>query len=95
MIELSGFTPEEDIQIEYTGLRPGEKLYEEPIHQAENVRPTNHLKVKCLIGRGRDTAILSELRNLEKQLYRMSDAELKQWLALRVPEYKIWNSEKN
>lgn len=45
LIQLSGFT-EHDIRIEYTGLRPGEKLYEEPLADAEKTLPTPHPKLR-------------------------------------------------
>jgi len=45
MIRLSGFA-EQDIRIEYTGLRPGEKLYEEPLADAEKTLPTPHPKLR-------------------------------------------------
>jgi len=45
MIRLSGFS-ESDIRIEYTGLRPGEKLYEEPLADAEKTLPTPHPKLR-------------------------------------------------
>ena len=48
MITLSGFKPDEDIHIEYVGLRPGEKLYEELITDGEHVVPTRHEKVMVL-----------------------------------------------
>jgi FlaA1/EpsC-like NDP-sugar epimerase len=46
MISLAGLKPGEDIQIEYTGLRPGEKLYEEVLNDAELTLPTYHPKIK-------------------------------------------------
>lgn len=46
MIELAGYVPDEDIEIEYTGLRPGEKLYEEVLSTYENTMPTAHSKIK-------------------------------------------------
>ena len=46
MIQLAGFTPDEDIKIEYTGLRPGEKLYEEVLSDHENTLPTNHSRIR-------------------------------------------------
>lgn len=46
MIILSGHVPDQDIKITYTGLRPGEKLYEELFEQGERVEPTSHDKIK-------------------------------------------------
>ena len=46
MIRLAGFTPDEDIKIEYSGLRPGEKLYEEVLSDHENTLPTNHSRIR-------------------------------------------------
>lgn len=47
MIELSGLRPGEDIEIVYTGLRPGEKLYEELLYKKENTIPTDNAKIFC------------------------------------------------
>ena len=46
MIELAGFVPNQDIMIEYTGLRPGEKLYEEVLASAENTEETSHDRIR-------------------------------------------------
>lgn len=46
MISLAGFVPDRDIKIEYTGLRPGEKLYEELLSNVENTRSTTHKKIR-------------------------------------------------
>ena len=46
MIELAGFEPDKDIKIEYTGLRPGEKLYEEVLSNKENTEPTLHDRIR-------------------------------------------------
>ena len=46
MIRLAGLTPDEDIKIVYSGLRPGEKLYEELLNEAEKTLPTHHEKIK-------------------------------------------------
>lgn len=88
MIELCGFVPDEDIKIEFTGLRPGEKLYEEPIHQAENVHPTNHPKLRRLVGNADIEDINSELEALREHLADMPDGDLKAWLITKVPEYR-------
>jgi len=50
LIRLSGFEPEVDLKIEYIGLRPGEKLYEELLTEGENVLPTRHEKIMVLKG---------------------------------------------
>ena len=49
MILLSGHVPDKDIKITYTGLRPGEKLYEELFGDKECVEPTSHAKIKRAI----------------------------------------------
>jgi FlaA1/EpsC-like NDP-sugar epimerase len=46
MITLSGFRPGEDIDIVFTGIRPGEKLFEELRTEGENIEPTVHSKVR-------------------------------------------------
>ncbi|SHG02616.1 NDP-sugar epimerase, includes UDP-GlcNAc-inverting 4,6-dehydratase FlaA1 and capsular polysaccharide biosynthesis protein EpsC [Bacteroides faecichinchillae] len=46
MIELAGYRLDEDIKIEFTGLRPGEKLYEELLSTEENTLPTSNKKIK-------------------------------------------------
>jgi FlaA1/EpsC-like NDP-sugar epimerase len=46
MIKLAGLTPDKDIKIVYTGLRPGEKLYEELLNEKETTLPTHHEKIK-------------------------------------------------
>ncbi len=46
MIRLAGYIPGEDIKIKFTGLRPGEKLYEEVLSNEENTIPTDHYKIR-------------------------------------------------
>jgi FlaA1/EpsC-like NDP-sugar epimerase len=50
LIRLSGFEPDVDIKIEFIGLRPGEKLYEELITEGEGIVPTSHKKIMTLRG---------------------------------------------
>jgi FlaA1/EpsC-like NDP-sugar epimerase len=45
MIRLAGYVPDKDIQITFTGLRPGEKLYEELLNQKETTLPTSNEKI--------------------------------------------------
>jgi FlaA1/EpsC-like NDP-sugar epimerase len=52
LILLSGLKPEEDIKIEFTGMRPGEKLYEELSTLLEDTVPTEHEKVRVFLGNG-------------------------------------------
>lgn len=46
MIELAGLVPDKDIKVEYTGLRPGEKLYEEVLSSSENTSETSHSRIR-------------------------------------------------
>jgi FlaA1/EpsC-like NDP-sugar epimerase len=52
LILLSGLRPDEDIKIEFTGVRPGEKLYEETNSALEDTAPTAHEKIRIFIGNG-------------------------------------------
>ncbi len=60
MIRLSGFEPDKDIKIIYTGLRPGEKLYEEVLATTENTEPTSIDKIRIADIRPNDYAEVSE-----------------------------------
>jgi FlaA1/EpsC-like NDP-sugar epimerase len=63
MIRLSGKTPGVDIDIIYTGLRPGEKLYEELLNDSENTLPTYHEKIMIAKVMEYDFATVSEKIN--------------------------------
>jgi FlaA1/EpsC-like NDP-sugar epimerase len=91
MIQLSGLILDKDIKIEYTGLRPGEKLYEEPIHEGEDIKPTPHPKIKWLDRNSNSKDILGELNTLHRDLYSHKNEHLKGWLANMVPEYIPWD----
>jgi FlaA1/EpsC-like NDP-sugar epimerase len=52
LILLSGLRPDEDIKIEFTGMRPGEKLYEELSTMIEDTVPTTHEKIRIFVGNG-------------------------------------------
>jgi len=85
MIELSGLRVNEDIEIKFTGLKPGEKLFEELQHHTERYAPTHHPRIM----RFTSQAMFSEsgVRELEERLYAMDTNQLKALLQRLVPEY--------
>jgi FlaA1/EpsC-like NDP-sugar epimerase len=66
LILLSGLRPDEDIKIEYTGMRPGEKLYEELAHVGEEVRQTYHDKIMIFADNHRDESLLRRIELLRR-----------------------------
>lgn len=89
LIELSGLRPDEDIEIRFTGLRPGEKLYEELSHRQENHVPTTHPKVMRFVSEPRPLAELqAALAALESQLHTLERNQLKLRIRELVPEYQ-------
>ena len=93
MIELCGFTPDVDIQIQFTGMRPGEKLFEEPIHKGENILATSHAKIHRLTNHISGIAAMEALAKIGATLFQTNPQELKVWLSKQVPEYKIWKND--
>ena len=94
MITLAGFEPDRDILIEYTGLRPGEKLYEEVLSNKENTLPTGHDRIRVAKVREYEH---TDARNLISQLETLSRAvnipEMIKLMKLHVPEYVSKNSK--
>ncbi|MBK7765419.1 MAG: polysaccharide biosynthesis protein [Sulfuritalea sp.] len=87
MIRLSGLA-EDDVKIEFTGLRPGEKLYEELLADGESSLPTPHPKLRIAKPTAvPDPAWLAELEVWLAQPVR-TEAEVKEGLRRRVPEYR-------
>ena len=86
MIKLSGFG-EDEIKIVYTGLRPGEKLYEELLADDEQTLPTPHDKLRLAMARTADGAWLNELLTWLMANETRSDADVKAMLRTLVPEY--------
>jgi FlaA1/EpsC-like NDP-sugar epimerase len=89
LIELSGFAPGQDIRIEFTGLRPGEKLFEELSYKGENITSTPHPKIMRLVCEplplDRVRQLLAELTS---QMHRLDPEQLKRLLKQAVPEYQ-------
>jgi FlaA1/EpsC-like NDP-sugar epimerase len=94
MIELAGLVPGEDIEIQYTGLRPGEKLYEELLATKENVLPTNNAKIYRAQVREYDyndiCSVMSPLIALAIKVDKMGTVQMMKGI---VPEFKSKNSE--
>ena len=93
MIELAGLIPGEDIEIQYTGLRPGEKLYEELLATKENVLPTNNAKIYRAQVREYDyndiCSVMSPLIALAIKVDKMGTVQMMKGI---VPEFKSKNS---
>ncbi len=89
LIELSGLRPEEDIEIAFTGLRPGEKLFEELSHKGENIAPTNHPKILRFISEPQPLEHVREIMDaIQRELYSADSARLKLLLKNAIPEYQ-------
>lgn len=93
MIELAGFKPDVDIKIEYTGLRPGEKLYEEVLSNTENTEPTSHDRIR--IARVRDYSYVEANKgnhDLEDLSRAVEIPDMVRLMKAIVPEFKSKNS---
>jgi FlaA1/EpsC-like NDP-sugar epimerase len=90
LIRLSGFEPGRDIEIQFTGLRPGEKLYEELITEGEGIVKTPHEKILMLRGNSihRDD-LLSKISDLFQLAAKQDAPKIKEKLKEIVPEYQI------
>ncbi len=94
MIELAGLTPGTDINIVYTGLRPGEKLYEEVLSNAENTLPTPHERIRIAKVREYDyVEVLSFTDELERLSRSIEISEMVCLMKQAIPEFKSNNSK--
>ena len=88
LIELSGLTPDTDIEIRFTGLRPGEKLYEELNHVTENHTATEHAKIMRFLGEAQEIGTLAAtMDDLFLKAPALPAEEIKLGLKKIVPEY--------
>jgi FlaA1/EpsC-like NDP-sugar epimerase len=94
LIRLSGLQPDVDIKISYTGLRAGEKLYEEKLMSEEGLKTTpNHLiHIGCPIPFDTDE-FLQQLRKLMIAAYDGQDDQIRQLVAEVVPTYHYVGSD--
>ena len=93
MIELAGFEPDKDIKIEYTGLRPGEKLYEEVLSNKENTEPTLHDRIRIAKVREYDYREACEVaEELEALSRKVEIPNMVRLMKRTVPEFKSKNS---
>ncbi len=93
MIRLSGLVPNQDIAIEFSGLRPGEKLYEELLNDLENTMPTHHDKI--MVAQVREYNFQSVSKHI-KELIQLSCEYKDRQVVIKmkeiVPEFKSNNS---
>ena len=89
LIELSGLKPDIDIEIKFTGLRPGEKLFEEINHSTENMASTDHPKIMRFTGEPLPFETLQQgLRDIHGKSTTMDANQVKLEIQRLVPEYK-------
>ena len=94
MIKLSGLVPDKDINIVYTGLRPGEKLYEELLNEMETTLPTHHEKIKIAKVVSRSyKEVLNDIENLTDLCKQGDHFKLVGKMKQIVPEFISNNSE--
>lgn len=94
MIQLAGMEPNRDIQISYSGLRPGEKLYEELLNDKENTMTTHHEKI--MIGKVREyvfTDVEAQVQTLVADAIVNDNRKVVLQMKKIVPEFKSKNSK--
>ena len=89
LILLQGLKPDEDVGIQFTGLRPGEKMFEELNYNSESTQPTGHAKVFRLSTTSPALPAMKQaLAELERHFATAKAFELKREMTRLVPEYK-------
>jgi FlaA1/EpsC-like NDP-sugar epimerase len=93
MIRLAGLIPGRDIEIKFTGMRPGEKLYEELLTKEENSRPTYHPKIMIAKVKNYNfEEISTRIENLIQMIDTANNYQIVSNIKEIVPEYKSHNS---
>jgi FlaA1/EpsC-like NDP-sugar epimerase len=89
LMQLHGLEPDVDLPIQYVGLRPGEKLYEELITEGEGIVPTAHAKIRVLRGKKTDLSVLNDqIEALTLAAQSFDTPRIKSLLKEIVPEYR-------
>jgi len=87
LISLAGMEPYKDIDIVFTGMRPGEKMHEELSLDSERVEPTRYDKLFLLDDQSPPVPVISRVETLLDQMRFLDDAQVKQSLADLLPEF--------
>ena len=94
VIRLSGLTPEKDVKIVYTGLRPGEKLYEELMHETENLVQTEHPSLMVASPRFvQIQTVRSQIDVIQIAASAGNSKEVLRLLKVYIPEFEITSRE--
>ena len=93
MIQLSGLKLGKDIQIKFTGLRPGEKLYEELLAKDENTLPTHHPQILIAKTREEDPSQVARVEELVKLFCSQDNEAIVSKMKVIVPEFISNNSQ--
>lgn len=95
MISLSGMREGEDIEIEITGLQPGEKRFEEVQHLNETLHPTTHKRIRAFVSDAPDTSgSNAAIEEMEDCLQIAEASEVKQLIRKFIPEYTPFSESK-
>ncbi|MDB4683908.1 polysaccharide biosynthesis protein [bacterium] len=93
LIELHGHKLGRDIEIEFTGLKPGEKLFEEITHKRENLEKTGHPKILRFVSEPTKlTEIRKQIQEIEDHQYDLEPEQIKQQFKKILPEYNPYLS---
>jgi FlaA1/EpsC-like NDP-sugar epimerase len=88
LIRLCGYEPGKDIELQFTGIRPGEKLYEEMFFHEENALPTNHPKLLRAKKAGIPEGLMRRIERLVAATETSGEAELREMLIALVPDFQ-------